>query len=106
MEVKPGEHGMNVAARLIYLIGGVLVALLALRFLLALLGANPANGFANFIYNLSYPFAAPFFGLFSYSVSLGRSSFELGTLVAIVIYGLITELLVRLVTIGSHRGEV
>jgi hypothetical protein len=97
---------MNVAARVIYLIGGVLLTLLALRFLLALLGANPANGFASFIYDVSYPFAVPFFGLFSYSANLGRSSFEIGTLVAIVVYGLVMELLVRLVTIGNHQDEV
>lgn len=100
------EHRMNVAARLVYLIGGVIIALLALRFLLALLGANPDNAFANFIYTVSHPFAAPFFGLFSYDQTLGSSRFELGTLVAMVVYALLTGLLARLVTIGSRRPVV
>lgn len=99
------DHHMNVAARVIYLVGGIIIGLLAIRFLLALLGANPGNAFANFIYDVSYPFAAPFFGLFSYSPALGRSQFELGTLVAIVIFTLLTELAVRLVTVGSHHDE-
>jgi len=101
--VNRAEHRMNVAAQIVYLVGGIIIALLALRFLLVLLGANPGNAFANFIYTLSHPFAAPFFSLFSYDQTLGRSRFELGTLVAIVVYALLTALLARLVTIGSRR---
>jgi len=94
---------MNIAARLVYLVGGIIIALLALRFLLALLGANPSNAFADFIYTVSHPFAEPFFGLFNYDQTLGSSRFELGTLVAIVVYALVMALLARLVTIGSRR---
>lgn len=99
------DHHMNVVARIIYLVGGTIIGLLAIRFLLALLGANPANGFANFIYDVSYPFTAPFFGLFNYSPVLGRSRFELGTLVAMVMYALVTELVARLATITNHHDE-
>jgi hypothetical protein len=98
-----GDYGLNIVARIIYLVGGIAIALLAFRFVLALLGANPTNGFANFIYTTSHPLAAPFFGLFSYDQTLGRSRFELGTLIAIVVYALIMELLVRLVSLGSRR---
>jgi len=97
------EYRMNVAARIVYFVGGVIITLLALRFLLALLGANPANGFANFIYTTSHPFASPFFGLFSYDQTLGRSRFEMGTLIAIIVYALVMAILARLVTIGSRR---
>lgn len=99
------DYHMNVAARFISLIGSVIIGLLAIRFVLALLGANPANAFANFIYSVSHPFAAPFFNLFNYDQTLGRSRIELGTLVAIVVYALITGLLIRLVTMGSRRAE-
>ena len=99
------DHHMNVAARVIYLAGGVIIGLLAIRFLLALLGANPGNAFASFIYDVSYPLAAPFFGLFSFSPALGRSQFELGTLIAMVVYALLTELVVRLTTIANHHDE-
>lgn len=97
------EYGMNVAARIVYFVGGILIALLAIRFLLALLGANPGNAFANFIYTTSHPFVSPFFGLFSYNQTLGRARFELYTLIAIVVYALVMALLARLVTIGSRR---
>lgn len=99
----PAEYGMNVAARIIYFLGGVLIALLAIRFLLALFGANPANGFADFIYTCSHPFVTPFFGLFSYRERLGIGRFEYETLIAIVVYAGVMELLARLVTIGSRR---
>lgn len=97
------EYGMNVAVRVIYFLGGIIFILLGLRLLLALLGANPANGFANFIYSASRPFASPFFGLFSYEPTLGRSHFEVSTLVAIVVYAIVVGVLARLVTLGSRR---
>ena len=97
------EYSMNVAARIIYFVGGIVIGLLAIRFLLALFGANPNNAFASFIYDISHPLAAPFFNLFNYNASAIGSRFELGTLVAIVVYGIVTGLLARLVTLGSRR---
>jgi hypothetical protein len=97
------EYHMNLAARIISLIGGVLLTLLAIRFVLILLGANPLNGFANFIYSVTHPFVAPFFGLFNYDQTLGRAQFEVATLVAMLVYGLLTVLLTKIVTIRSRR---
>lgn len=102
----PVEQTTNVAARIISFIGGVIMALLGLRFLLMLLGANRGNGLVDFIYSASYPFAAPFFGIFNYQQQFGVSRFEFETLIAIVIYGLITWALIRLVTIGNRHPEV
>lgn len=97
------EYRMTVLERLVYLVGGIIIALLALRFLLALLGANKGSGFADFIYNASHPFVAPFFGLFNYDEQFGVSRFEFETLVAIVVYAIVMAILARLVTLGSHR---
>ncbi len=105
-ETTPVEHSTNVAARIISFIGGVIMALLALRFILMLLGANRGNGFVDFIYSASYPFAAPFFGIFNYQEQFGVSRFEFETLIAILFYGLITWALARLVTIGNRHPEV
>jgi hypothetical protein len=99
------EHRMTVAERVIYLVGGILLGLLAIRFLLSLLGANRANGFADFIYGVTYPFVAPFFGLFNYDVDYGRSRFEFETLVAMLVYALVMAVLARLVTIGSRQSR-
>jgi len=96
----------NLAARVIWYISGILLVLLAFRFVLALLGANPGNGFANFIYTASHPFVAPFFSLFGYNLRYGISRFETFTLVAMAVYAIIAWGLARLVTLnqaGSRR---
>lgn len=92
--------GSNLAERIIWLLAGILIALLAIRFVFALLGANQANGFASFIYSVTHAFVSPFFGLFSYSFRAGVAHFQAYTLVAIVIYALVAYGLGRLVSIG------
>lgn len=93
------EHRSNVAERIVWFIAGVLLTLLALRFIFALLGANPNNWLAAFIYNVTHPFVAPFFNLFNYNYVDGNGRFEAYTLVAMLIYGLIAWGIARLVTI-------
>jgi YggT family protein len=95
----------TLAARIVWFIAGVIIALLSLRFILAALGANPNNGFADFIYDTSHPFVAPFFGLFGYNTQYGVSRFEIYTLIAIAVYALIAWGLARLVTIGQPRAH-
>lgn len=95
-----------VAQRVVWYITGVIVALLALRLILQLLGANEGNGFVDFIYALSGVFAAPFFGMFSYEPSYGVSYFEVSTLVAILIYALVGWGVAKLFTLGSSRTEI
>ena len=93
------EHKRDVAERVVWFICGVILSLLAIRFLFALLGANASNGFADFIYTVTSPFVSPFFGLFGYDFTAGRASFELFTLVAMLIYALVTYAVAKLVTI-------
>jgi YggT family protein len=96
------DQGMITAARVISFIGGFICTVLALRFLLALLGANRGNAIAAVIYDISRPFVAPFFGLFNYQQQFGVVRFEFETLIAILVYALITYGLVRLITIGRR----
>ncbi|GAC1369967.1 MAG: hypothetical protein NVSMB39_2360 [Candidatus Saccharimonadales bacterium] len=76
-------------ARIIAGITSFILGLIAIRFVLTLLGANPDNSFANLIYSLTYPLVAPFFGLFGYTLQLGVARFEFESLVAMLIYGLV-----------------
>lgn len=96
-------HRQNVASNVIRFITGLLLSLLAIRLLLALLGANLENGFADFIFGITYPFVAPFFNLFNYDLDAGVARFELFTLVAIAIYALVGFALAKLVTITQDR---
>jgi hypothetical protein len=92
-------------ARIISLIGGLIMASLAIRFLLSLLAANRANPFASFIYTVSHPFVAPFFGLFNYNEQLGAMRFEFETLIAIVFWGFVTWMVTRLLTLGMRADR-
>lgn len=75
--------------------------LLGFRFVLSLLGANTTNAFADFVYNVSRPFVAPFFSLFSYdNYSYGVSRFEIYTLIAMAIYALVAWGVVKLATLN------
>ncbi len=90
----------------IYLLFGILEGLLGIRFVLELLGANPAAGFAQFIYTITNPFLAPFVGLFGTARS-GGSVFDVSILVAILVYALIAWVLVKIVWLvmgDSRRG--
>ncbi len=86
--------------QVVYLILGILEVFLALRIVLSLLGANQNNGFAQLVYSVSAPFAAPFFGLFAHQFQYGESRFEIETIVAMVVYALVAWGIVKLTRIG------
>jgi len=87
----------------IYLLFGIIDALLLIRLVLKLLGANAHAGFASFTYGLTDFFLAPFHGLLPTIVS-GKSVLELSVVFAILIYSLIALGLVRLVAITLSRS--
>lgn len=92
------------AERVVYYIVGVVSSLLAFRFMLSLLGANRGNGFADFIYSVSYPLVAPFFGLFGYTMRYGISRFEIETLVAIAVYFVVGYGIAKLFSLGRRES--
>ena len=89
----------------IWLLFGIVEGLLAIRFILKLLGANETAGFASFIYAVTWPFIAPFNNLFG-NPGNGGSVLELNTLVAIVVYMLLAWLVVKVVWLlaGESRS--
>ncbi len=98
------------AARLvqaIYLIFGIIEALILIRIVLRALGANPNAGFAQLIYGLTAPLVAPFAGLFG-NPQAGGSVLELHSIVALVVYALIAWVLAKLVWLvfGESRSAV
>lgn len=100
-----GSYIQSVLSQIIWFAAGVITLLLGFRFVLAALAANPGNGFVNFIYTVSHPFAAPFFGMFHYNdvyVSGTGSHIELYSLLAIAVYLAIAWVLSALVNIGRR----
>jgi hypothetical protein len=93
--------------QVVYLLFGILEGLLGIRFVLGLLGANPAAGFAQFVYGVTGPFIAPFVGLFGQPRYQG-SVFDFNSLVAILVYALIAWVVVKVVwmTMADSRTGV
>lgn len=97
------DHQQNVAERVIWFVAGVLLVLLAFRFLFSLLGANPSNPIADFVYSASQPFVSPFFSLFRYdNYTIGAARFEVYTLVAMLFYMVLAWGLAKLVTLNRE----
>ena len=89
----------------IWLVLGIVEVLLAFRFVLKLLGANPNSGFVNFVYSISGPLNAPFRGIFTTPTTQGNittSVFETSTVVAIIVYAIIAWGIVKLATLNKE----
>jgi YggT family protein len=93
------EYSAGLLANIVDTVGSVIVAALSIRFLLSLFGANTANAFANFMYNVTAPLIRPFVGLFGTDPRIGDARLEFETIAAIVLYGLLTIILARLVSL-------
>ena len=89
---------------LITLMFVVLNGMIALRFLLKLLAANPASPFAQFVYFFTAPFLWPFQGLI-YTPTFGGSQVEFPALVAIIVYTLIAWIITRLIWLLFSRSK-
>ena len=89
----------------IWLLFGIVEGLLAVRFVLKLLGANESAGFANLIYAATGPFLAPFNNLFG-SPASGGMVLEMNTIVAIIVYLLVAWLVAKVVWLlaGESRS--
>lgn len=86
--VRRSAPGSVVAKRVVYYVAGFIVAIIGLRFLFLLLGANQGSAFVDFIYGLGGVFVAPFAGIFG-EPTFGVSYFETSSIVAIIIYALL-----------------
>ena len=81
---------------------GLLEILLGLRFLLKLIAANAASGFAVFIYGITKPFVAPFVLLVG-TPTFGGMILEVTTLVAMAVYALFFWGIVVVIRIAANR---
>lgn len=92
------------AYQVIWYILGFIEIVLAFRFVLKILGANPDAGFTKLIYGVSSPFAGPFLSIFHASTSKGietASSLEWSTLVAAFVYLIIGWGIIKIFKLGK-----
>jgi uncharacterized protein YggT (Ycf19 family) len=90
------------AIRVVYLVLGIVEALLAIRVVLKLLAANPGAGFSSFIYGITAPFVAPFQGVFPDPATNG-SVLEVSALLAMVVWALVAWIIVRIIDMLRQR---
>jgi uncharacterized membrane protein len=80
--------GLFQVNRILWSLLAFLEILLAFRFVLRMIAANPDSGFAVLMYGITGIFVAPFNGLIATPTS-GGSALEVTTLIAMVVYALI-----------------
>lgn len=94
------------ATNIVWYLYGLIAMILVARFVLKIAGANPGNGFVDFVYSISGALSAPFdtaFGVSGVNAGEVNSVFEPSILVAIAVYGLIAWGITRLLTINDRR---
>ncbi len=97
---SPSTKPLYRGTQVVWYILGILEVLLAFRFVLKLLAANPAAGFTSFIYSITYPFAAPFLNVFRISRVEGSVA-EWTTLLAMLVYWILALAIIKLFLMGK-----
>ena len=90
------------ATQLVWLLFGILEALIALRIVLKLIAANPASPIAALIYRITDLFLWPFAGLTA-TPSSGGMVLELSSFIAMIIYALIAWAIERTIWVIFYR---
>ncbi len=107
--VKTDVGAKHTAINAVWYIFGCIAIILALRFILKLTGANPANGFVELVYAISGIFSVPFdtmFGVAKAEAGAIVSVFEPSILVAIAVYALLAWGVARLLAINEPHKAV
>jgi len=90
------------ATQLVWLLFGILEALIALRIGLKIIGANPDSPIAGFIYGFTSLFLSPFEGLVG-TPSAGSMVLEVSSVIAMRVYVLIAWALERTIWVLFYR---
>jgi hypothetical protein len=90
------------ATQMIWLLVGLLEAVIALRVVFKLIGVNAANTFAALLYSVTDFFVAPFASLTS-APAAGGMVLEISSIIAMIVYLLIAWALERIITVFFYR---
>ena len=107
VNTEVAADGKSTTTNLVWYVVGLLEVLLAFRFVLKLLGANPNSGFVDVIYTITGVLTAPFDNIFGVSKPEAgdvQSVFEPSILVAAAVYALIGWGIVKLIHVNRNRA--
>jgi len=90
-------------SQIIWLLFGGLEALIGIRVILMLIGANPANGFTAFVYQLTQFFLWPFQNLIA-NPTFQNMTLEVTSIIAMIVYALLGWLIVRMIWVVFYRS--
>jgi len=97
---SPSTKPLYRGTQIVWYVLGLVEALLAFRFVLKLLGANPDAGFTHTIYGITYAFATPFLNVFGVTQVAGNI-FEWTTLLAMFVYWALAIGIINLFLMGK-----
>ena len=97
---SPRTKPLYRGTQIVWYIIGLLELLLAFRFVLKMLAANPTAGFSAFIYGITYPFAIPFLTVFRQSRVEGNI-FEWTTILAMLVYWLVAWGIIKMLVMSK-----
>lgn len=101
--VEARRSNANWIAGLVYFLFGVIEIAIALRVLLKLIAANADAGFARFIYGVTGPFVAPFQNIVGTPAADNGATFEVSSVLAIIVYLILSWIIVRLLQLLIDR---
>ena len=90
-------------SQIIWLLFGGLEALIGIRVILLLIGANPANGFTAFVYQLTQLFLWPFQNLIA-NPTFQNMTLEVTSIIAMIVYALLGWIIVRMIWVVFYRA--
>lgn len=104
MSITPTEQRVFTfkLTQLVWLLFGLLEALIALRIFLKLIGANAGNTFAALVYSITGLFLWPFFGLTGTPAANGMV-LEIPSVIAMIVYALAAWVIARVVWLLLYR---
>jgi len=92
---SPSTKALFKGTQITWYILGFVEVILAFRFVMKLLEANPAATFTDIIYSISYPLVYPFMSVFK-TTSVSGSMFEWTTILAMFVYWIIAVGIIRI----------
>ncbi len=97
---------VDMARRLVWLVFGILQALIVLRVVLLILGANHSNDLVSFIIGVTDPFVEPFRGMFRLDEVSGasRSILDVAAIVALIAWTLVEALVLGIIGLADRRA--
>ena len=97
---SPTTKPLYRGTQIVWYVLGLIEVLLAFRFVLKLLAANPDAGFSYFIYTVTHVFAAPFLSVF-WITQVAGSVIEWTTLLAMLVYWVLAFGIIKLFLMGK-----